>query len=293
MPAILFSEKTGGKIDLAIKEKKENGMIIQVKGKSLLNLKTNKFLSKSGFTLIEIMVAVGILGGLAVLMMRIFSMSVGSQKATQINETILQFSSQIMSFLDDKKNCSRELSGIVIDSGTKESTVTSMPSPFTISTLNGTVIAQEGTFFNNNPTTELWIEDIYIDANIDDPFITTKTYHMFKADLVFELHRRPVGNAVDVPGARKFLKRFPFLVDYSINRAFTMYLNRHTEETFAKDFILEQCKNIHYTDPEFIGHEITKVFCHNQNDTLSHPQKACVGICRVRDIDDIRITQCL
>ncbi|MDA8791800.1 type II secretion system GspH family protein [Bacteriovoracaceae bacterium] len=259
-----------------------------------MKLTAKKFLSKSGFTLIEIMVAVGILGGLAVLVMRVFSMSVGSKKATQINETILQFSSQVMSFLDNKKNCSRILGGIKIDDGDLLATPATMPAGFIISTLNGNIIAEEQKFFNDNPSTELWIEDIWIDASLDDPTVTAKTYHMFKAELVFEIHRRPLGDeSITVTGARKFIKRFPFLVDYSINRAFTMYLNRHTEETFAKDFILEQCKNIHYTDANFLGHEISKVFCHNQNDTLSHPQKACVGICRVRDLDDIRIAQCL
>ena len=68
-----------------------------------------KLFSKDGMTLVGTLVAAGIIGGLALVIMRIVSVQVQSSKKMFQNETILQTISEINTLLTNEEVCTKSL----------------------------------------------------------------------------------------------------------------------------------------------------------------------------------------
>jgi len=240
----------------------------------------------SGFSLIEVMISVGIISGLALIIANLMNVQVGIKKSGDVDEEILNLSSMIISFINDKDSCSSGLKRVVINSTSKWST-TNIAS---LTTSNGSVIIQKNQAFKNS---ELFVTDIRIDTNIDDPFLAASRYHLYQAHLVIDLEKRYKGDSkIQPPGVKNIQKRYNLLLDYSLHQPYTLYTQLSDSESYIKELIFNQCKT-QFPGANYVGHDVYHIFCNNK-DMLSYTnQKLCAGICQVKNTSDIQITRCL
>jgi prepilin-type N-terminal cleavage/methylation domain-containing protein len=242
-------------------------------------------LNQVGFTLMEVVISVAIIGGLALVTMQLMNVQVGVKTASDINEDLVIMSSQVISFLNDSESCSQTLAQvpIVINGTERKSPTISM-----LNTANGRTIIETGKSFASS---DVQIDDIFIDAEIDDPYLSTSVYHMYRAELVVVITKTPQGVAANnAPGVRTISKKFPILLDYSIHQAFSMVTTLGMNENYVKEKLFEQCK-ADLAGANFIGHDVYKVFCNNKNEGAT--QTICTGVCQVKNTADIKITRCL
>ncbi|MDA8792570.1 type II secretion system GspH family protein [Bacteriovoracaceae bacterium] len=252
-------------------------------------LKQKSILDQIGFTLIEIVISIAILGGLALVIMQLMNVQVGVQEASEINEDMVTLSSQILGVLNHQESCTQNFSGIQIVNNPSTMANPSMGSEniAQIQTANGRVIMQSGQQFNNS---DLDIRNIYIDVVLDDPFLVTSQFHIYRAELVVEITK--TAEMDSTPGVRQITKRFPMLLDYSIHQAYSMTTVVGVDPMYVQEQIKNRCEDVDFADPDdFVGHDVYKVFCNNINQNLE--QTICTGICQVKDVTDISVTRCL
>ncbi len=107
-----------------------------------------KLFSKKGFSLVEIMVAVGLMGGLSMVTMHIAQEANKTKTDLTIDADILELQSNITTVLNDRASCIKSLDGLTVSSGS--SVQVSEIYREVKTSMNDQVIAKIGEKYNNN-----------------------------------------------------------------------------------------------------------------------------------------------